>query len=229
MTSHGLRAVLFDLDGTLVDTLQDIAHALNGALAAAGLPTWPLAEYRELVGEGARRLVEKALPADQQPRAEPLLRDFLRRYDEQLLVHTRPYPGVPELLEALSGRGLRLAVLSNKPHPLTVRVVEGLLPRARFAAVVGQREGVPRKPDPTAALRLADELGVPPAAWAYVGDTRTDMQTAVGAGMLPVGVLWGYRGREELLAAGARRLAATPDELADELARLLSAGPGYDA
>lgn len=216
-----IRAVVFDLDGTLVDTLEDIAAATNYALTAAGFAAWPLPAFRELVGEGARRLIEKALPPDRQAQVEPVLQAFLARYEAQLLVHTRPYPGVEAMLDALAAHGLTLAVLSNKPDALTRRVVEGRVGSARFAAVVGQRPGVPRKPDPTSALRLADELSIPPGDWLYVGDTRTDMQTAVGADMLPVGALWGYRGREELLAAGARHLLHDPAELPDLLTSLL--------
>ena len=213
-----IRGVVFDLDGTLVDTLEDIAAALNHALEERGLAAWPLESFRELVGEGARRLVEKAVPPGAPPGlVDAVLAGFLTRYTERLLEATRPYPGVLEVLDALRQRGLTVAVLSNKPDALTRRVVEGLLGAERFDQVAGQRAGIPRKPDPAGALRIADATGIPPGEWLYVGDTRTDMETAVRAGMVPVGVLWGYRGAEELRATGARRLVASPEELLEVL------------
>lgn len=211
-----LRAVLFDLDGTLVDTLDDIADAMNHALSAHGLPVHDPDAYRDLVGEGVPRLVERALPADRMELHGPVTEALGAWYMDHMLDRSRPYPGVPELLDALAGRGVPMAVLSNKPDRATRWMVERLLGRWPFAAVVGEGE-TPRKPDPAGALAIAEGAGIPPAGWLYLGDTSTDMQTAVAAGMWPVGALWGFRGRDELLAHGARALVARPAQVLEAL------------
>ena len=211
------RAALFDLDGTLLDSLHDIAVAMNHALATEGLPTHPLAAYRSFVGEGVRLLVSRAVPADRAEAHAAVLEHYRAHYAEHLLDHTRPFPGIPALLADLEAAGVRLAVLSNKPDAATRRLVEALLPQVSFGAVYGERTGVPRKPDPTAALAIAAELGVPPAACAFIGDTAVDMDTARAAGMLGVGVTWGFRDVEELQAHGARALASTAEALRELL------------
>lgn len=209
-----VRAALFDLDGTLVDSLADIGHAMNHALAAHGLPTHPLAAYRHFVGEGVKQLVRKAsAPEAREAVHEALLSTYKAHYDVHLLDNTRPFPGVPEVLARLAADGVRLGVLSNKADAFTRRLVEHFFPGVPFGAVYGERAGVPRKPDPTAALGLAAELGVPPTACAFVGDTAIDMGTARAAGMYAVGVTWGFRDAEELRAHGAQVLATTADEL----------------
>jgi phosphoglycolate phosphatase len=209
------QAVLFDLDGTLLDTLADLGNAMNRVLAGRGFPTHPLDAYRYFVGEGARILVTRALPADRRDEAtiESCLAAFAADYDQNWQVETQPYPGVAELLDALIARGLKLAVLSNKPHEFTVRCVSQLLPHWTFDAVLGQREGVPRKPDPAGAFEIAAQLKIPPANFLYLGDTFVDMETARAAGMFPVGVLWGFRPAEELQESGAQALIARPGEL----------------
>jgi len=209
------EAVLFDLDGTLLDTLEDLADSTNAALAALGYPPHPLDAYRTLVGDGIHNLARRALPEGRRDE-ETVLRcvdairaEYARRWDAR----TRPYPGVPELLDALSGRGVRMAILSNKPDGATRRVVERLLPGWDFALVLGAREGVPLKPDPAAALEVAARLGLRPEEMLYLGDTNTDMQTARAAGMRAVGALWGFRDAEELRQAGAQELICRPEEL----------------
>lgn len=217
-----LRAVLFDLDGTLVDTLDDIADAMNHALASHGLPVHPPDAYRGLVGEGVARLVERALPEDRQGLHDAVTEELRDYYTEHMLDRSVPYPGVPALLDALVERAVPMAVLSNKPQPATAWMVDRLFDRWPFAAVMGERDDLPRKPDPDGALAIAAEVGIPPAAWLYLGDTRTDMETATRAGMYPVGALWGFRDREELLAHGAVELVARPAEVVT----LLNHGPG---
>ena len=208
-----LRAVLFDFDGTLVDTLDDIADAMNHALSSHGLPTHPPDAYRGLVGEGVSRLVERALPEGVQEMHGAVTEELRDYYTEHMLDRSRPYPGVPEMLDALAERGVPMAVLSNKPHPATAWMAEQLLGEWPFAAVLGESDEVPRKPDPAGALRIAREVGIPPARWLYLGDTRTDMETAARAGMHPVGALWGFRDAEELLAHGAEALVERPEEV----------------
>jgi phosphoglycolate phosphatase len=208
-------AVLFDLDGTLVDSIADLADAMNYALALQGLPGHELPAYRLMVGEGVETLVRRALPAERSALVPRVLADFRDRYAGHYADKTLPYPGIADLLARLSAAGLKLAVLSNKREDFTQAVVRALLPGARFEQVRGERANVPRKPDPTAALELARDLGVAPSACAFVGDTAVDMDTARSAGMVAVGVLWGFRSKEELLSHGAKVLLAHPLELLD--------------
>ena len=171
-----------------------------------------------MVGDGARQLCARALPADRQDLLDEAVRLMRGRYGERWHEKTRLYPGIAELVTALSH--LKLAVLSNKPDDFTRQVVEHYFPLRPFHVVRGQRTGVPLKPDPTAALEIARQLEVPAADWLYLGDTNTDMRTAVAAGMFPVGALWGFRDGEELLDSGAQALAVTPSEVLQLLVRV---------
>jgi phosphoglycolate phosphatase len=209
------KAVLFDLDGTLLDTLEDLANAGNRILAAQSLPVHAVEAYRYFVGDGIAILVERILPpSHRQPRqiAESVAA-FKQEYADNWRDRTTPYAGVSEMLDHLTAAGLQLAILSNKPHAFTQLCVEQLLPRWSFAPVLGQREGVPKKPDPAAALEAAERMELPPRDILYVGDTSIDMQTAQAAGMDPVGVLWGFRDADELRQAGAGWLIKHPSEL----------------
>ena len=207
------RAVLFDLDGTLADTLADLANATNRALAALGCPTHPLAAYRYFVGDGVRDLCLRTLPADRQHLANDAQRLMRAHYNAHCFDETRLYPGIPELVAALHQRGLKLAVLSNKPDVFTKRMIEHYFCPSPFDVVRGQIANIPLKPDPTAARQIAKELGVPPIQWLYLGDTNTDMRTACNAGMHAVGVLWGFRERAELIESGAQRVIAMPEDV----------------
>lgn len=215
-----VRALVFDLDGTLVDSLEDLAVAMNEVLREAGRPEHPIEAYRHFIGWGAADLVRRAAPDGDHA---ALLESFRRRYhheglDPRLTPRTgdrsRPYDGIPELLRELVARRIPLAVLSNKPHAATVAVVARFFPDVPFVAVVGAREGVPHKPDPSAALEVAEALGVPASACAFVGDTEVDVQTALNARMKPIGVAWGFRA-EMLADAGAARVISDPRELLD--------------
>ncbi len=209
------KAALFDLDGTLVDSLADLRDSMNQVLRQLGLPEHPPDAYRFFVGEGIRVLTTRALPEPMRTEAvidrcsAMMLEVYLRR----LVVHTRPYDGIPQLLDGLVAAGLDLAVLSNKLDGPTQTIAAELLSGWPFAAVVGSRPSVPKKPDPTAALEIAGRLGLPPAAFLYLGDTAIDMQTAAAAGMFGVGVLWGFRPAEELIQGGARILLSHPTHL----------------
>ena len=210
---HDFRAVLFDLDGTLADTLNDLANATNWALAQVGCPPHPVDSYRYRVGDGARELCARALPANKQELTDQVLRLMGRRYDEHCFDLTKLYPGIPEMVSALAERQFKLAVLSNKPDKFTKRMIAYYFNPSPFAVVRGQLPNVPLKPDPTAAAQIAQELAIAPSRWLYLGDTNTDMRTARGAGMHPVGVLWGFRDRDELLQSGAEHIVAKPQEV----------------
>ena len=207
------EAILFDLDGTLADTLTDLGLAMNEALGGLGCPAHPIDAYRHFVGDGVRVLCGLALPTDRQdliPRAVEAMRHI---YARTYMDHTVLYDGVADLLEQLGLRGTPLGILSNKPDDFTVLMVRDLGIMDRFGAVRGLREGVPRKPAPDGALAIAEAIGVAPGRFLYVGDTATDMRTARAAGMVPIGVLWGFRDREELESAGAEHIVSAPAEI----------------
>jgi len=206
------RGVIFDLDGTLADSLEDLASAMNRTLEAHGFPPHPVSAYRTFVGEGVRKLVERALPPGTEGIREAFIAAYQADYADHLLDATRLFPGIPEVLDGLQRAGVPVGVLSNKPDAPTRRLVEALCGRWQFGAVFGERPGVPRKPDPASALALADALGAPPESVAFVGDTSVDILTARAASMRPVGVLWGFR-PGEVLATGAEA-AGTGEELA---------------
>lgn len=210
--------MIFDLDGTLLDTLADLGGAMNRVLAARGWPQHGLDRYRGFVGEGMKKLVERALPPTERDddTVDAALGEMRAIYGDSWDVETRPYPGIPELLDALAERGVPIAVLSNKPHELTTVIVGALLRSWEFVAVRGARAPVPKKPDPTAALEIAGQIGLAPRSCVFVGDTAIDMQTARNASMLPVGVSWGFR-PAELRAAGAEHLIDAPAALLELL------------
>jgi len=208
-----IGAVMFDLDGTLADTLEDLAAAGNHALGAVGRPGHPVQRYRTLVGRGLERSLTDALGAEYVGRVPAARAAFTAYYAEHRYVHTRPYDGIPELLDGLAAARVPLAVLSNKPDAAAVDMVERLFGDWEFAEVRGQREGCAAKPDPAGALEVCAEVGVPATRWGYVGDSDVDMLTARAAGFYAIGVAWGFRGRDELVAAGADVVVETPREI----------------
>ena len=205
--------MLFDLDGTLADSLADLANATNAALRAVGCPLQPQEKFRFMVGDGARTLCARALPADRPELIDAVLQRMRAHYAAHCFDETRLYPGIRELVRALADRGCPLAVLSNKPDEFTSRMITHYFQPNPFQVVRGQRAGVPLKPDPASALAIARQLNIPPVDWLYLGDTNTDMQTAQAAGMVPVGVAWGFRDRKELLASGAAAIIDAPADL----------------
>ncbi len=210
-------AVIFDLDGTLLDTLADLANCMNAVLAASGYATHPETAYRYFVGEGMEMLVQRTLPpscrGDEEVAAR--LADMRTEYGKRWAETSRPYDGVPEMLDGLAERRVPVAVLSNKPEEFTCLTVQTLLPRWNFAEVRGMRADTPAKPDPAGAIAVAGSLGIDAAQTVYVGDTATDMKTGTSAGMYTVGVTWGFRERDELVAHGAHRIIDSPDQLMD--------------
>jgi phosphoglycolate phosphatase len=209
------QAVLFDLDGTLLDTLDDLAAAANRVLAAKDLPVHPVDAFRTFVGDGLKTLVERILPENLRSTGMVLemMASFEEEYAQNWHERSAPYPGIVGLLDHLTAQGLRLSILSNKPDPFTRLCVRRLLPHWTFDPLLGQRPGVPKKPDPSAALEVGRLLGLMPAEILYVGDSGVDMCTALSAGMDAVGVLWGFRTADELRQAGAHHLIARPEEL----------------
>ena len=208
------QAVLFDLDGTLLDTLEDLADSMNRALNRLGYDTHPVDEYRFFVGDGIEKLAARALPLQaSQAEVEKCSIAMREEYDTSWADKTHPYPGIPQLLNSLTQQNIKLAVLSNKPDPLTKLIINKLLADWHFELVLGARPGVPKKPDPSVALKIASTLKIHPKQFLYLGDTNTDMKTAVAAGMYPVGVLWGFRTAEELCTSGAKTLIHEPLEV----------------
>lgn len=209
------RAVLFDLDGTLLDTLQDIADSVNSALEQLGFPQHETEAYKYFVGDGRDALAMRALPEAHRDAAtfNRLVAYISEEFSKRWANNTRPYPGIPEMLQAITDMGIKMAILSNKPHDSTEETVARLLPERHFELVVGATPSVPKKPDPTAALRIAKQLGIPPTEFLYLGDSDIDMKTATAADMYPVGALWGFRTADELLAGGAKELIQSPPDL----------------
>lgn len=210
-----MKLILFDLDGTLADSLQDLADSCNYALQQNGFPIHPVADYRYLVGQGVDRLLLDASPEyahDAQQQAA-LKQAFRQYYHEHFLDATRLYPGISAMLETLHHTGYQMGLLSNKPDAFVTLIVESLSLSPYLDAYVGQRDGIARKPDPTAALQMIKQLGCSAADTCYVGDSNVDIQTAQNAGIRSIGVSWGFRGRTELEQSGADDVVDTPAQL----------------
>ncbi len=230
MSTPPTRAVIFDLDGTLLDSLEDLADSVNAVLAARDMKTQPVDAYRYYVGDGVTNLVRRAIAAARggtppDPRTlEECIRATRAEYSTRWAAKTRPYPGIPELLAGLRARGIHLGVLTNKPHDFAPSVVERFLGRDTFDAVLGARADIPNKPDPTGAREILRLLDVDPSEVLYVGDTGTDMDTAHAAGIESVGALWGFRPRSELVAHRAVHLIEKPGDLLNHLRPADAAG-----
>lgn len=207
------RLCIFDLDGTLLDSLHDIADAMNDCLGLLGLPVHAPPAYATMVGEGVVTLCRRALPAGRALLEGRLVELMRARYRVHPLAHTRPYAGIPAAIDALAAAGRTLAVLSNKPHELSVRIVRSLWPGGVFGQVRGYTEEALRKPDPRVVLEMCAQAGVAPGETCLVGDTPIDVETARRAGAEVLAVTWGFRSRAELVAAGATHIIDSPAEL----------------
>ncbi len=210
------KACIFDLDGTLTDTLDSLTFSVNGTLREMDLPEITREQCRSFVGNGSKVLLEKSLKAsgdEQLLRIGEALERYERIFKTGCTYHVVPYEGIRELLEDLKAAGIRLAVLSNKPDENAHSVVEGIFGRDCFDHVQGQKEGVPRKPDPAAALEIARVLGALPSETIYIGDSEVDIATGTAAKMKTIGVSWGFRDREVLLEAGAGLIIDSPKEI----------------
>jgi phosphoglycolate phosphatase len=197
-----VKPIIFDLDGTLVESLPGIAASLNRALIAHGLPGHSHMAVRGFIGDGARMLAQRALTGvSRLDLLESVIKFFGADYAVSWQSGTTVYPGILPLLEKLRTRGIPLAVLSNKPHPFTLEIAEKLFPDQTFTVILGNREGLPHKPDPTGALEMAATLGAPPEDCTLVGDSTMDLDTAKNAGMSSIAVTWGYHDAARLSAA----------------------------
>jgi len=210
------RCVIFDCDGTLVDTLEDIASAMNLSLVEHGFPEVPLVKYRDIVGWGIIRLAELALP--QEARTKDNIH-WVSNYARQLMERqpldkslAKPYPGIPELLEELQNRKIKTAVLSNKPDSALRRIIAAIFPQHHFNLVWGLRHGAAPKPDPDSVWELLADMGINPHEAVLMGDSEIDMETAQNAGCYPLGVSWGFRSRDTLVSSGAVTIIDKPSE-----------------
>lgn len=220
MNSTTYKAVLFDLDGTLINSLHDIADSMNRVLEKKGYQTHDYDAYRYFIGRGLYNLVGNTLPEAEktEQNIRNLYQELLRDYEVNLLQKTVLYRGIPDLLDALVAKGVKLTILSNKADNFTKKIAAELLKTWPFEVVLGSGDNVPRKPDPTGALMVCEALQLQPSDFLYLGDSSTDMQTALAAGMYPVGVTWGFRTKDELLENGAKTIIDKPIELLNLLA-----------
>ncbi len=208
-----VKAIIFDLDGTLADTLDDLTDAYNHGLKELHLPGHTAEQYRRMVGSGSADLCRSALPPDRTDLIDKLLELGLSRYSDHYLDKTTAYPGITELLDELTSRNIRLAVLSNKPDSFTNKIASEMFGQKRFEIITGQLDGTPPKPDPAAVLGILERMKLSPSDILYVGDSAIDMATAAAARLRSVGVSWGFGDRTELSAAGANYIIDKPNEL----------------
>jgi phosphoglycolate phosphatase len=220
-TKPKIKAIIFDLDGTLLNTLEDIAGAMNTSLAELGMPTHLEDDYKGFVGSGLLEMCRRVMPSNKQSSKdiEALGLKFWDHYDQMWFLHTKPYPGVMYLIQLSIARKLKLAILSNKPHYFTKKMIRHFFRgvmikhfKNPFGVYSGEQKDKPAKPDPTVALELAHKLNVDPANIAFVGDSDVDIKTANNAGMIAVGAAWGFRSKQELIDAGADLVFETPLE-----------------
>lgn len=216
------RACIFDLDGTLTDTLESLAYSVNETMKEAGMPAITKDQCRQFVGNGAKVLIEEALRAggDQElTRFDEAFAAYGRIFDANCTYKVTPYEGIVDMLRQMKKQGMKLGVLSNKPDRQAVHVVSEIFGEGMFDVVQGQKEGIPRKPDPAAALAIADTFGTSPAQTLYIGDSEVDGATGKAAGMDTILVSWGFRAREVLKAAKPQWIVDHPEEIMDIIRR----------
>lgn len=209
------KLVIFDLDGTLLNTIADLAAATNYALQACGYPTHDTDAYRFFVGNGINKLFERALPEGSRSKENVLkIRSlFVPYYNEHNADLSRPYPGIENLLETLQKKGYMLAVASNKYHEATQKLIKQYFPRINFLAILGQRENIPAKPNPQVVYEIMEKAGVERNEVVYIGDSSVDMQTGANAGVTTIGVCWGFRPRTELEAYSPSLIAEQAEDI----------------
>ncbi len=210
----GFKAVIFDLDGTLLDTLDDITDAVNTVMERLGFPIHEKVAVRSFVGSGLRSLMGKAIPESEHSESvvDLCFREMMNVYSENYKEKTKPYPGILNMLNCLVERKIPMSVFSNKADELTRKLVDSVLP-INFVSVQGMTTEALKKPNPKVALELARKMAIMPEECVYVGDSGTDMVTANNAGMYAIGVTWGFRDRDNLIRSGAKKLVDSPDEI----------------
>lgn len=207
------KGIIFDLDGTLIDTLGDIAASMNKALEKRGLPVLQTEAYRDKVGWGISRLAALCLPPGKEGLAEEVAGDAVTFYGECPLFHTKPYPGITSLVYEIKQKNIPAAVLTNKPNSTTQLIVGALFPQGSFAYISGEITGKPRKPDPDCVKEALAKMHLKAADVIFLGDSEIDMETAVNSGCFPVGVEWGYRSQQTIKEAGAKQIIKSPEEV----------------
>ena len=212
-----IKLVIFDLDGTLLNTLSDLSFSANFILKKNGFPVHPTEIYKSFIGNGLNKFIERILPEHQKNEQNIIrIRDsFLTYYDEHIADYTKPYAGIHKLLKTLISKGFQLAVASNKHQKATEKLIRHLLPDIPFTAVLGQREGIPAKPDPTIVHEALLIAGILPEEAIFIGDSDVDIQTAANSNVVSIGVAWGFRPREELEAAGANYIVCTTNDIVE--------------
>ncbi len=214
------KAAIFDLDGTLIDSLEDLADSVNEMLSAHSFPTHDVDKYRYFVGNGSKKLIERTIPVEKREDPqfiENALKEYKECYARRFLNKTKPYDGIPEMLQQLKEWNIPMGICTNKHQSAADVIVDKLFPKDMFLDVIGDRDGLHRKPDPKKVLMIAEHMNVSPEEVAYFGDTSVDMDTAKNAGFFAVGVLWGFRPKEELVEHGADVLLSTPMELFEKV------------
>ncbi len=216
-----IKGIIFDFDGTLLDSITDIAIACNNVLEANGLPIHAIEKYVDFIGNGARRIVQLALPGEwteNETTVDFFLEKFKKAYNDNLVVHSKLFDGISEMLSFLNNKGIPIAINTNKPHEQTLLIAEKLLSDHKFEVIFGQKDETPRKPDPAGALMIAETLGFSPSEMLYVGDSDVDVKTALAAKMKILGVEWGYCPKQKMIDAGAKEFVSSAQELKNMMA-----------
>ena len=216
-----IKAVLFDLDGTIANSLLDLAVSVNHSLKEFGFNERDVQDFRYFAGDGMPKMIERALPEAYRDEntVRAVLSSFLKYYGVHYCDNTKPYDGITEMIDALKNRGIKVAVVTNKAQEMADRVVKKLY-GDRFLVIFGKRDGIPSKPDPKSALITMSELGVQPEECIFVGDSGADIKTGVNSGAYPVGVLWGFREKSELISSGAKSIISNPFKLIEIIDKL---------
>lgn len=210
-----IKGIIFDLDGTLIDTIEDLGNSMNTILENHGYPIHDLSAYYKFVGNGMRVLVERAIPKD--ANLDILFEEFVNEYESNLTNKTKPYPNIVDLLEKINNLNIPVGVCTNKKEDLMAQILEHYFSNITFVETIGDRFDGQLKPNPTHPSSIAKKMNLKPSEIAFVGDSNVDIQTAINAGMLPVGVSWGFRSEEELIKTGAAKIIHDPLELLDIL------------
>ena len=209
-----INGIIFDLDGTLLNTLGDLADCCNKALEENGFKPCPVENYRQMVGNGIYKLIERCANISHNSAEMKKIHDsFSKYYSQNYHVKTVPYDGINDMLKMLSDMKIKTSVLSNKPHEFTVKLVKEIFGENRFDAINGQKDGIPIKPAPDAVLAEIDEMGLTPKEVIYVGDSNVDIETAKNSGLKSIGCSWGFRGEQELKNSGADYIAHEPYDI----------------